>query len=189
MGAMQKHHFNHVLSRHSDYACDVYIETGLYRGDRLVVAAECFKVLHGIELDPNWYRVSKERVARFPHITLHHGDTRELLPTLIEKYAQTQCFFYLDAHYCETNPPIQKSAFPLWDELGKIRNRKTKDIVVVDDIHTFGVQRPELRFTPDAVEWEGVTVKSLLKYFGNQVRDSLRIADSFVIWREGESDT
>lgn len=189
MGNMQKAAFERVLAQHADYDCKVYIETGLMGGDRFLIAAECFKAVHGVELDQHWYNVTKARAERFPHVNLHHGDTRIVLPALVERYAQTPCLFYLDAHYCKTDPPIQKSEFPLWGELECIKKRKTKDIVLVDDVHTFGLSRPELRFTPNAVEWEGVTKASLTAYFGSQVRDSMEISDSFVIWKEPEAQT
>lgn len=189
MGTMQKHEFEAVLSRHDGYRPQTYIETGLMSGDRIFLAASCFKVLHGIELDSHWYEVSRGRVSQFPHVMVHKGDSRLALPHLLKIYAETPCFIYLDAHYCKTDPPIQKSEFPLWAELGEIKKKKTKDIVVVDDIHTFGKQRPELRFKPDAKEWDGVTIASLIAYFGDQVQHILEIADSFVIWRDGTSGT
>ena len=72
----------------------------------------------------------------------------------------------------------------LWSELELIRSRGVADIVSVDDVHTFGKVRNELRFQPGAIEWEGVTTQTLTDYFGDRVHDSLVIGDGFVIYKK-----
>lgn len=177
-----------MMGRHPAFHCPVYIETGLHTGRRVLTCAPHFEVVHGIELDEHWHSVCSEKTAGMPHVTIHHGDTRDLLPEILDRYPETSCFIHLDAHFCQTDPPIEKSEFPLWDELALIRKRTVRDIVSVDDVHTFGKVREDLRYSEDAVEWEGVTSSSILDFFGDQAYDSRTVADGFIVWRTPEGD-
>jgi hypothetical protein len=183
MGRIKARTLRRILSRHPDFRCPLYIETGLHTGRRIRVCAPHFERVHGIELDEHWYAVCARAMADSEHVTIHHGDTRELLPEILSRYPETPCFIHLDAHFCQTDPPIRKSEFPLWDELAAIRDRPVRDIVSVDDVHTFGKVREDLKYAGDAVEWEGVTTASLLDYFGERVHDSRTVSDAFIIWK------
>jgi len=185
MSTLTREGYEALIAKHPEYGREVYIETGLLAGDRLVIAAECFNRVYGVELDDHWAKVCHERTKKLSNVYVMRGNTREFLPLLSDRHPTTPTFFYLDAHFCQTDPPIQKSEFPLWAELETIRARDTKDIVLVDDVHTFGKARPELRFRADVPEWEKVTKESLLAFFGDQVVDSEERADAFVIWRKG----
>ena len=185
MSTLTREGYEALIAKHPAYGREVYVETGLLAGDRLVIAAECFNRVYGIELDPYWTEVCRTRTVKLPNVMIFRGDTRRILPVVIQHCVETPTFFYLDAHFCQTDPPIQKSEFPLWVELEAIRARPTKDIVLVDDVHTFGKARPELRFRAAIPEWEKVTKESLLAFFGGQVVDSEERADAFVIWRDG----
>lgn len=166
-----------------EYDCKVYIETGLKSGDQLALSAHHFQVAHGIELNDHFYEVTKARLAPLAHVHVHHGDSRALLNGILEPYANQSCFFYLDAHYCPTNPPIPKTEFPLWAELEIIRKRNTKDIIVIDDADIFGQCRPNLKFSETSVDWEGVTKESIIAFFGSRAQDNLTIRDTFVLWK------
>ena len=182
MGRLQVEDFEQLRQRHG-WDCRVYIETGLWKGVQLAIAAPLFDVVHGIELDEHWAAVSAERTRNFPHVTVHHGDTREVLPRLLKQYEGISCFINIDAHFCKTNPPIQRSEFPLWSELAAIRDHSGSDIVNVDDVKVFGQARPDLRYRDDAIEWEGVTTTTLTDFFQGQIVDSLVVNDGFVFWR------
>jgi hypothetical protein len=188
MGQIKRRHLRGLLGRHPGFECPVYIETGLHTGRRIALCAPYFQAAHGIELSDHWFGVSTERTKGMDHVVLHKGDTRDLLPRVLAMFPHTPCFIHLDAHYCETDPPIPKSEFPLWDELALIRDRSVRDIVSVDDVHTFGKARDDLRYSDDAVEWEGVTQDSILEFFGDRVYDSRTIADAFVVWKLPKGD-
>jgi len=169
-----------VLAR-AKIAPQVYIETGCNRGDQLIVAAEVkqFRRVVGIELDGQYAAMATSRVAR---AEVKHGDTSVLLPELMESISEP-VFIVLDAHYCALNPPIQKSPFPLWDELSIFRERAKRyaDIVVVDDVHTFGKAREDLRFGKQP-EWETVTAASISAYLG---APGYEIGDGYVVHLPG----
>ena len=184
MGRVTRNPLREICATLPKYDCKVYIETGLWHGNRLLDSARCFEVAHGIELNDHWFKVVQERAKARRNITVHHGDSREILPALLKQYADKPCFFYLDAHYCQLDPPIQKSEFPLWEELDLIRQRdpNLREIVLVDDVHTFGKKRPDLRYKDGAVEWEAVTTQNILDRLGSRVKHSQIVSDGFVVW-------
>lgn len=178
MGHLSKNDFEKILASVKQLPT-VYIETGCNRGDQLIVAADVqqFSHLYGIELDGRYAEEARKRVGRS---VVHTGDTSVLLPKLLATLKQP-VFLLLDAHYCKLEPPIAKSRFPLWDELQLIRDRPYADIVVVDDVHTFGKARDDLRYGTEP-EWEtvtGVTISAFLGAAGTE------IGDGYVVRRPG----
>ncbi len=188
MAQIKVRHLKRILRRNPEFRCPVYIETGLHRGRRIALCAPFFEEAHGIELDEHWHTVSAERTRSMPNVEVHHGDTRDLLPDILDRFPATSCFVHLDAHFCRTDPPIQKSEFPLWDELALLRERSVRDIISVDDVHTFGKPRDDLRYAPGAEEWEGVTAENIIEFFGERVHDHATIAGAFLVWKLGADD-
>jgi len=152
----------------------VAVETGTCEGVQLKVLTEVFKSVYGIEINEHYFKESKRNV---PDAMMILGDSRKELPHL---FLDEPMIFFLDAHYCSLQPEIAKTPFPLWEELELIRKRYQKDIIVVDDVHTFGVQRRDLRYTPFAKEWESVTPSSIMEYFPGAISKIYK--DSFIIW-------
>lgn len=184
MGHISASEFRRLLALHANFRPEVYIETGLWRGKQLGLAATVFRTCHGIELDKHWHRQSTDHVRRMPHVRVHRGDSAILLPRLLLEYANRPCFVKLDAHFCATDPPVTPSAFPLWAELRAIASRKVRDIICVDDVHTFGVARPELRFSEGDSEWEAVSPDALAVAMGGRIVDSVVTCDGMVFFRE-----
>jgi hypothetical protein len=155
----------------------VAVETGLWKGEQLEVIAKCFDKTYGIELDAHYAEVARKRV---PSAIVYCGDTAKLLP-FVSKEMKEPSVFFLDAHYCKLDPPIAKSKFPLWEELKTISNRNLPDIVVVDDVHTFGKKRDDLLFQEGEKEWEYVTPENILEYLPNAKKSEI-YKDSFIVW-------
>lgn len=139
-----------------------YIETGTLRGEQLEVASRVFPFVIGIEIDEDYFLRTQERV---PRARVIHGDTKIVLPELAAE-ADEPVLWFLDAHYCIVDPPLEPMSLPLWDELIALRQREHSDIVIVDDVHTFGHARDDLRHL-DALEWEGVTPESISSVLGS----------------------
>ena len=155
----------------------VAVETGLWKGEQLLVISETFEETYGIELDPHYAKVAQ---AKAPKAKVFQGDTRNELPKLAEKIKEP-CVFFLDAHYCKLDPPIKKSEFPLWEELQTINARNLADIVIVDDVHTFGKKRDDLLFKEGDKEWEHVTPENILEHFPTAKKSEI-YKDSFIVW-------
>ena len=175
MGHLNVADFSSILSR-VKLVPAVYIETGCNRGDQLVVAAQMgFARMTGIELDE---RYAAEAAQRVKTASVRVGDTSALLPAILTAINEP-VFIILDAHYCKLDPPIAKSRFPLWDELKLLRARSYADIIVVDDVHTFGKARDDLRYASEP-EWETVTGTSISAFLG---APGETIGDGYVVWR------
>jgi len=170
--------------RHREGFPPVYIETGVWEGTMTMRAADVFETVIGIELDWRNVKVARARLEHFgERVKILHGSSTEILPGVLEQYADVPVFFYLDAHFCKLPVPIEKSPFPLWDELQIIRKRQMPDVVAVDDVHTFGKNRDDLRFADGAKEWESVKPRAIRRALGRRrVLDSDVIGDAFVCW-------
>lgn len=156
------------------------VETGLWKGKQLKTIAECFDFAFGVELDDHYFSVCEKKFKGIANIGLFHGDSRVHLKKILSHTKEPMAIF-LDSHYCHLEPPIKKSVFPLWDELEMLSKRNYSDIVIVDDVHTFGRERKDLRYTNESVEWESVTSKEIMNYFPGCKSEIIK--DSFVIWR------
>ena len=192
MGRLLDEDIINVLHSHSYEHPKVCIETGTWLGTQLLISARHFVRVHGIELDRHYHDVCVEaaRTAGAENITMHLGDTREILPQLLDQHSDKPVFVILDAHYFATaDPPLQKSEFPLWVELELLKNRQTPDIISVDDVHTFGVNREDLRYEEGAEEWETVTTDSILEFMGDRVVDHGVLGDSFLLWMRDDRET
>jgi hypothetical protein len=141
----------------------------------VALATSRFARVIGIERDQ---RFAAATAAAAPSAHVICGDTREELPKLAAELTEP-VFFYLDAHFCKTDPPITSSPFPLWDELIVLRARPYADIVLVDDLHTFGKVRRDLRYQ-GAPDWEGVTSASISSFLG---AEGFAVGDGFVVCR------
>lgn len=184
MGRLTAEQLQSIVSRHSSPASTL-IETGTYHGDFTTIASTIFKSVYGIELDDYNFGITKESCSEYKNIKIIHGSSTDVLPQLT---LNEPVVFYLDAHYFSPSGSVDpgcanKSEFPLWKEIEFIKARQYKDIVIVDDVHTFGAVREELRFKPGDKEWESVSTDWLVNLLG-RVIDSEIIGDAFIMWRD-----
>ncbi len=118
---------------------DVFIETGTKAGDTLWEAKDLFPVCHSIEINPGVFSAAVKRFADFTNVHIHLGDSRDVLPKIIDPKRTTT--FYLDAH-CEGSPSVVPEAdteCPLLGELRAILAVRWGyiPVVIVDDIKMF----------------------------------------------------
>lgn len=174
-----------VLARHPGYRdIAVFIETGTLEAANVVNLGPAFREAHSIELSPTLYRAAIKRFGpntRFG-IHFHHGDSAKVLPRLLEKIAEP-AVVYLDGHYFKSKYTAA-AEFPLWSELAALAKRRYNDVVIVDDVHTFGRERPDLTARESGRSWQHVTTDSILDALGrDRVVDSFILRDEFVIYR------
>ena len=183
MGFFSVDNLKKIISTHEEYDVKTYIETGTWQGDQVLKAAQVFDTVYGIELNEHWFNVSVDKNSEYENVHMIHGDTQLELPKLLEKHKDTPLFILLDAHFFQTDPPLDKSFFPLWKELDMIRKRDVRDIIAIDDVHTFGRKRSELKIDQNVKEWEDVTTSTVLNFFGDSVRHSELANNAFIVWR------
>lgn len=115
---------------------EVFIETGFGGGATLNYAVHHpFDEIHSIEIDPDLFELGVKRFAAHPQVTLHCGDSRDILPHIITPAKTTM--FWLDAHwsggnYRESTPGDE---CPLLGELAAITavKWKTQPLIIMDD--------------------------------------------------------
>jgi len=161
---------------------DAFVETGTGFGNTTDVVNRMvgeFREVHTIEMSPQVHAKVK-RAFGYTRVNLHCGSSLDVLPKLLENL-RYPVVFYLDAHFCDGHDGAAES-FPLWEELDLLINRKQPDVFMIDDVHAFGEEKPELGEHKDV--WKGITGATLLDRVGREtVCNSFTLQDCFVIMR------
>jgi hypothetical protein len=179
---ISRKYLNTIVHYHT-FLPEIYIETGAREGNNLLKASElrvsplancAFREIESVELNDYYFSLAVERCKEISHINIVHGDSAVELPKILKKYNEPVVVF-LDAHYYD-DPNLTKSRFPLWDELTAMKNRDYEDIIIVDDIRVFGIERYDL-----GTDWVNVTFESLTNFFEGKLKFSGPIGDTFVM--------
>jgi hypothetical protein len=113
------------------FAGPTLIETGTYHGDMVASMLPYFKEIQSIEINSNLYNKAKKRFQNNPNITLHEGNSNNILPKInLEK----NCVFWLDGHYCFQEQPNET---PILEELEIILTSKGTHCILIDDARFF----------------------------------------------------
>ena len=116
----------------------VLIETGTYLGDTVADLRENFDEVFSIELDDQLFRLAQRRFSGLPRVHVLHGDSSEVLPTILARL-QTPALFWLDGHF--SGGPTAKAALetPLFRELDAVASHGIKGhVVLIDDARCLG---------------------------------------------------
>ncbi len=113
------------------------VETGTYLGEMVHASRGEFRRIFSVELDRRLYGRAKEKFARFPHISIIHGDSGEVLPDILATITEP-CLFWLDGHYSGGITAKGRSETPIMQELHHILNHSVEDhVVLIDDASLF----------------------------------------------------
>ncbi|WP_184496568.1 class I SAM-dependent methyltransferase [Algoriphagus iocasae] len=114
---------------------DNFIETGTYKGVTSFWAAKYFKKVYTIEIDE---RISNE-TSSIPgcpnNIEFLIGNSKNILPELVQSKLSGSCFFWLDGHWC-MGAGGKDEECPLLDELEAIKSIQNP-IIFIDDARCF----------------------------------------------------
>ena len=114
------------------YKLEAALETGTWSGNTTKFLSCIFGEVYSIEIDKNYYNLSKQNLRLFKNARVYFGNSATaLLPLLNSKMLGKRLFCYLDAHWYEH--------WPLADELSSIN----KGIVCIGD---FDIQEPGYGF-------------------------------------------
>jgi len=131
---------------------NIFIETGTYVGDTTRWASEHFAFVYTIEKAEVLYNKFSKELAKIQGVKPMLGDTRELLPRIVEQAGDESAVFWLDAHWSFGVTAGEKDVCPLLDELAILEGRD-KDIILIDDARLF-LCPPPLPHHPD--DWPGI---------------------------------
>lgn len=136
-----------------EYPNEIYIETGIWRGDSLQLAYEArmnarkkkrkvFETIIGIDIDPECIDFCKNRfdLYRVPDLSLQvlEGNSAKMLAEVIAPINEPITFF-LDSHaQLIEGEPEYETPFPLFAELLQIGRHAIKNelkhVIIIDDI-------------------------------------------------------
>lgn len=124
------------IKRFTDqYSIPIFIETGTAGGDSVRAASKIFKTCHTIEIVGG--RPGKQE--DFPsNVTLHEGNSANLLGNIAKKYPHDNIFFWLDAHWSEPyESPKDTDECPILKEIEAIRHVGVHALIMIDDARLF----------------------------------------------------
>lgn len=112
---------------------DTIVETGTFVGFTTRALAKYGCPVHSAELVPAYFHLARMNLRRAPNVTLHCGDSVEVLRGLAAEPTIERPFFYLDAHGTGTDAHEGESLPPLVDEVGMILRRWPDVVIVIED--------------------------------------------------------
>jgi hypothetical protein len=127
-------------TRETDHPVRWFIETGSaygYTAERVAPLVEHYIT---IELGPDEYSGSLERLFRFPNVRLVFGDSPTRLAQICPQIPDP-ALFYLDAHQCGPDAPDHGvPPCPILRELDPIFARRQRDLILIDDARLLDVE-------------------------------------------------
>ncbi len=129
---------NNYLSMIEEATHAIYfLETGTYLGDTTDKASRHFPRVITIELSKELFETAKKRFSKKKNITIHQGDSAQLLPKILETM-KDKAVFFLDAHFSMGETAKGNENTPIITELNHIKKSKiTHATIIIDDIRMF----------------------------------------------------
>jgi len=115
----------------------IYIETGTYRGGGVAKVLNEYDQIHTIELSKKWFDFNVEKWSKHKHVNVHFGDSKVILPNLLNSIDQPVTIF-LDAHYSGEHTAMGEEETPLLRELELLQKREFDDVILIDDCRMLG---------------------------------------------------
>lgn len=131
-----------------EYQIKVFIETGTAGGDSVRAASDIFDTCHSIELSK--HPMDYIDIGLPANITVHIGDSGQILKDIAKPYLGERICFWLDAHWSENYESTDKEhECPLLDEIEAIKGHDA--LILIDDARLFLGPHPwpcDYRFWP-----------------------------------------
>lgn len=117
--------------------CQVFVETGTYNGKTARFMSSRCRNCYTIEHSRDLYLEAKALCAGHDNVELFHGDSAEVLPTVLAKISEP-ALFWLDAHYSSGRTAGETGRAPIFAELGAIfAHHITDHAILIDDAREF----------------------------------------------------
>ena len=167
-----------IVTHYKGWRPRLAVETGVLFGQTTALLAKYFDHVYAVELSGDLITEARRRYPHLKNIHYWQGDSADVVPKLTTAIDEA-CLWFLDAHWYPRAGVVGKGKFPLWAELDAIAKRPQRDIVVVDDVHSFGKDGD----APEA-EWQRVTFESVGERLDpKRVHAAIRRHDQFIVWR------
>ena len=145
-----------VLKRHG---FGTWIETGTYEGDTTAFLSD-LGAPHVFSIEPSLqlYDLASIRFANNSGVTILHGPSEELMPSVIENVAG-DVSFWLDGHFSGGQTFRGENDSPIREELSEISAqlpRLGRVAILIDDFRLFGsAEHPAYPSKSWLVKWAG----------------------------------
>jgi len=137
----------------------VFVETGTFQGETTRWAANHFDSVFTIERAESLHSLQEEKLARLAGVKSLLGDSRKVLPSIVEEIGDRKAVFWLDGHWSGGETAGADDECPLLGELACLSDR-TGDIVLIDDARLFLCAPPKPH---KASEWP--TISDIVEAF------------------------
>jgi len=124
-----------ALALRDAYGLDTFIETGTYKALTTTWAADNFKKVVSIELDPGYYNRATKIFEGKKNVKLIRGDSATELAKVLKRLKKP-ALIYLDAHWCKDKKATVGEC-PLREELQAIRESGIAHFILIDDARLF----------------------------------------------------
>ena len=155
------------------------VETGTYQGCTTRALAALVPAVYTIEISPDMFAESGERLAGVPNVRRYCGASPDVLPGLLPQI-ERPALYYLDAHW--------NGNYPLPREVEIIAEHDPRPVILMHDMQVPG--HPELHADPqpDGSPYCYVWVRPGLekiqapwRHYYNEVAEGLQIGILFVV--------
>jgi hypothetical protein len=116
------------------------VETGTYLGGGARLLAGVFPAVTTIELSHQLHGQAREDLAELPAIEVLQGDSRTVIPQLVEDPVPT--LFWLDGHWSGGPTAGAQDECPVLEEIAAIGAGTERDCVLIDDARLFVASPP-----------------------------------------------
>jgi len=126
-----------VKKYRNKFGIKTLVETGTFQGRMILAVKDCFNKIYSIELDKFLYSKAVEKLEKYKHVNLFHGDSSKVLPRIIKEINEP-VLFWLDAHYSGgiTSKGLENT--PILKELASIFKHKINNhVLLIDDADCF----------------------------------------------------
>ena len=124
-----------VLKFKEKGAIENFVETGTYKGGTSFWAAEHFKQVYTIEIDPNISAATKANPKCPSNIQFYVGNSKDRLPEIVPEL-KGRSLFWLDGHWCNVSSFGKEDECPVLEEIIAVSQLKDP-VILIDDCRAF----------------------------------------------------
>ena len=114
-------------------------ETGTFHGEGAEALSRVFPSVVTVELSEELHTRAKARLRAKPNISFVLGDSRHVLPRLVDPSVPT--FWFLDGHWSDGPTAGGDAQCPVMAEIRALASGHPNDCIVIDDARLFWPRR------------------------------------------------
>lgn len=166
----------HVLRLAALSGAQTFVETGTFTGQTTRWAADHFARVHTVERSQELFDLYSPDLSAIANVTPHLGDSRTVLPEIIEGLDATPAIHWLDGHWSGGPTAGEDDECPILDELECLASRQ-QDVILIDDARLFLAAPPEPH---DPAQWPTLLDISRVLINTRDDRPYLQVIDDVV---------